>query len=179
MKMKIDYPARVATLTLDEDEEILDLPALDLFTRKAMEDPVGLTAVELILDAKQAMNSPALQQRRFVIAGSVTSDTLTRIKLRKSVQSPVFQDTPRSVFFNPDLATSAPVLQRTPAETSALSGLSVSLQHHYSDDAVNRRLTAIEKDAAKFKSRRDDASDITAKANRLAHAIARKPEPVE
>jgi hypothetical protein len=153
MRLKIDYPARLATVTL-EDESQVDLAGLDVFIQKAMNDPVGLMAIELIVPAGD-MTSEELRKRGFVVSGSVTKDTVTSIVMRKKLSSPSFADTPRSVFFNPEIQVPAPVLQQTPAEVSAHKGLDVSLAHHYSEDSVNRRLAVIEADAAKTRAIRE------------------------
>lgn len=176
MKMRVDTPARLATVTLDEDT-MLDVPALDLFIRKAMDEPCGLMALELLIPASD-MNSPQLQKRGFVVAGNVCENAVTLIKMRKKLSAPSFADTPRSVFFNPEIQTSAPVLQQSKEERAAHSNLSVSLERHYSDDAVNRRLAQIEAEASTstVKKGRDEASDITATANRLAKVVTRKSE---
>jgi hypothetical protein len=116
----------------------------------------------------------------FVVSGNVCVDTVTSLKLRKTLSSPAFVDQqPRSIFYNPDLATSAPVLQGTKEEVAAHANLNASLEHFYSESASNARLAAIEAESKKFKSPRDEAKDVASKANRLANAIMRKPEPVE
>jgi hypothetical protein len=180
MKCNFDVGACLAIAALEEDETRIDFAVLDTYIRKAMEHPAGLTAIELIVPAGE-MSSDELLKRHFKIAGSVCKDTVTKIIMKKSLQAPSFADTPRSAFFNPEIATSASVLQPTKEETAAHSNLSASLERHYSDNAVNRRLSAIEQDAAKFKQGRDEASEIIAKANRLAGAIIagieRKPDP--
>jgi hypothetical protein len=178
MKMKIDTPARIASVTLVEGETQVDLAGLDVFIRRAVEEPVGLWAIEVIVPPSDT-NGDELRKRGFVVSGNVCVDTVTSLKLRKYLQSPAFADQPRSIFFNPEIQTSAPVLQPTPAETAANLNLSASLEHHYSDDAVNRRLAAIEQDAEKFKAVRNGDAEIRQHAERLANAIARKPEPVE
>ena len=80
---------------------------------------------------------------------------------------------------NEELAVPRPVKEPTKEETQARSGLSVSLVHHYSDSAIEQRLVQIEAESKKFKQGRNEASDITATAQRLAKAIMRKPEPEE
>jgi hypothetical protein len=183
MKMKIDTPARIASVTLVEGETQVDLAGLDVFIRRAVEEPIGLWAIEVIVPPSDT-NGDELRKRGFVVSGNVCVDTVTSLKLRKNLQSPAFADQqPRSIFFNPDLATSAPVLQPTREEREAHANLNASLERRYSDNAVNRRLAAIEQDADKFKQIREGDCEIQAKAQRLAQAIIagieRKPEKVE
>lgn len=177
MKMKIDTPARLATVTLGEDTA-LDIPALDLFIRKAMDEPCGLMALELIVPAGD-MNSPQLQKRGFVVAGSVTQDTVTQIKMRKRLSAPSFADKPRPTF-NPEIAVPAPTLHtQTKEEQAAHSNLSASLDRFYSESASNARLAALEAEVSKFRSGKSVHKDIQANANRLATAIMRKPDGAE
>jgi len=178
VKLFIDYPARLATVTLEEGETQVDLAGLDAFTQRAFNEPVGLMALELIVPAGDH-HSEELRKRNFVIAGNLSIDNTVFMRMRKTLSAPSFADTPRSTYcpaYNPDLATAAPVLQRTPAETSALKGLDKGLQHHYSDSAIEKRVREIQDEAAKFKSPRDEARDIQAKANLLARAIMKSPE---
>jgi hypothetical protein len=158
MRMKIDIPARLATVTIDEGETQIDLAGLDVFIQRAMSEPVGLTALEVIVSTSD-MNSEELRKRGFTVKGSVSVDTVTKMVMRKTLSSPSFFDTPRSTY-NPDLATQAPVLQPTPAEVAARSGLNASLEHHYSDSAINQRLAQIEAEAATRRAQRDSHKDV-------------------
>jgi hypothetical protein len=178
MICKKDTPAKLVTVSVERGEE-LDLAGLDVMIQNVMLDPVGYWAVELVL-APQAMNNHvnALTKRGFVISGNLSIDNTIFMRLRKNLQSPSFSDTPRSTY-NPDLATQAPVLQPTPAEVSARVGLNASLERHYSDDAVTRRLTQIEAEGATRRSQRDSHKDVESQAERLAKVIMRKPEPFE
>jgi hypothetical protein len=180
MKMKIDTPARLATVTLDEESQV-DLAGLDVFIQTAMTDPVGLMNLELVVPAGDH-HSEELRKRGFTISGSVTSDAITKIVMKKTLSSPAFADMLRSRYnpdYNPDLATPAPVLQRTPAEVSALTNLDASMTQHYSDSSVARRLQAIEAEVKPIKSRRDEHTTIAKDAERMANAIARTPESKE
>lgn len=181
MKMKTDFPARLATVTLDEGESQIDLAGLDVFIQRAMNEPVGLMALELIVPAGDH-HSEELRKRHFTVAGNICKDTVTFIKMRKTLSSPSFADTPRSRYnpdYNPDLATPAPVLQRTPAETSALSNLNTSMTQHFSESAIEKRVQELQAGAAKFKSPKDTDHEISTRANKLARAIMRSPEPTE
>ena len=181
MKGLADYPARLGRITI-EDDEMLDITALDVMVQRLATDPANLFAIELIVTPQQmTAHEEMLRLRRFVISGSESREAKTWMKLRRNLQHPAFQDTPRSIFYNPEIQTSAPVLQPTKEESQARTALSSSLEQHYSDDAINRRLAVIEAEAttSAIKKGRDEASEIRARANRLANVIASKPEPRE
>jgi hypothetical protein len=179
MRLKIDYPARLATVTLDGESQV-DLAGLDVFIQKAMNEPVGLMALELIVPAGDH-HGEELRKRGFRVTGNVCENAETRMVMHKRLSPPSFSDTPRSVYLNPELssATPAPVLQPTKEEQAAHANLSASLDHFYSESASNARLAALEAESAKFKKGRDEASDIASNANKLARAIMRTPEPTE
>jgi hypothetical protein len=176
MICKKDAPAKLATVTLDREEE-LHLAGLDVMIQNVMLDPVGYWSVELVLEPR-AMNNhvDALAKRGFVISGNVSIDNVMFMRLKKRLSSPSFADTPRSVFFNPDLATPAPTLAPSKEESQARSALSASLEIFYSESASNARLAVIAAETVKFNSGRDEASDIATKAQRLAAATVKPAE---
>jgi hypothetical protein len=166
MKMKTDTPARVATVTL-ENNEPLDIAALDLFVNLATLDPVGLWAVDLIIEPEQLPQySAALQQRKFHIAGTLSADVTTlrlRLNLRNSTDDNVG---------DPNLAVTA-CHPGNAADNTILPNVPAWLESRYSDESVSRRAAQI---AIKRELRHELADfDNAAKADaeRLAPASLR------
>lgn len=181
MKGLADYPARLGRITLDEDET-LDIMAMDALIQRIASDPAGLHAIELIVTPQQmTAHEEILRLRRFVISGSESREAKTWMKLRRNLQHPAFQDTPRSIYPTGELALSAPVLQPTKEERAAHSNLSTALDRHYSDSAIEQRLAAIAAEASTstVNKGRDEHRAIETRATKLSQAIARKRDSAE
>jgi hypothetical protein len=86
MNVVIDYPAMCATVTLTAGEEF-DFARLDLAVHQVAIDPVGIWNCDLLLPGRiMHQHAQGLEKLGFIVAGSVSADTNTSIKMRKSLR---------------------------------------------------------------------------------------------
>jgi hypothetical protein len=136
MIIRKDTAARVATIIV-EDNDILDAASLDGAIKNIVIDPADMTAIDLVIPSNAMGNATAvLQSRDFTIAGMLSANAQTSMRLRKNLTSGDSKS-------DPNLAITA-THPGSAADAAILPGVHEWLEARYSPESVARRVREIE-----------------------------------
>lgn len=164
MICKKDFPARVATITIEPDQP-LDLVVLDTMIQHVITDAVDFMGIDLIIDPRQVKFDAELQQRGFKIAGTLTADAVTRLRLRKNLRQS--SESSELKYVDPNLAV-APHHPGGDTDRAILPNIETWLDVRYNDEVVKARVEKL--------SKRPPVDDTAAEVQRLAEASLRTEE---
>jgi hypothetical protein len=140
--------------------------AVDVFVNRAILD--GLRHLDLIVTPQEMnYNNAAIVSRGFKIAGTLTADAMTTIRLRLNLRN-----SGDGVLSDPNLAV-VPVFPISAKDTEVMQHMLEVVTTRYADDAVSRNVSRVASKPELVTELRDFEHRVKANAERLAPASLR------